>query len=110
MEIWALFSDKKHSWHGNYVLLLPAGRYYFIKPGDGWLLPVAVERAVMWKRSLLAGTKHVWREKPRGMSTVGVGARDQMGGLSSGEDHGAELTHDHTGDHSLGPSYGPGTV
>ena len=26
MAIWALSSDEKHSWHGNYIFLLPPGR------------------------------------------------------------------------------------
>lgn len=29
MEIWALSSDEKHSWHGNYIFLLPPGRLLY---------------------------------------------------------------------------------
>lgn len=37
MEIWALYRDK-HSWHGNYVLLLPLGRYSLERCGSSqWL-------------------------------------------------------------------------
>lgn len=109
MEIWALSSDKQHSRTGMTSSCFHLeDRYCFIKPRDGWLLPVAVERAIMQKRSLLACTKHLWREKPRDMSSVGAGARDQIYDLSSREGHGAELTRDSTGDHSLGPCYVPG--
>lgn len=52
MEIWASSSDKKHSCHRNYVLLLPPGRYVSIRPRDEWLLLVADERAVTQKQSL----------------------------------------------------------
>lgn len=41
---------------------------------------------------------------------VGVGAGDEVCGLSSREGPRAELPHDHAGDHSLGPYHGPGTV
>lgn len=105
--------------HGTGILsscFLP-GRYCVIKPeicGSPQTPPlVAVKRAVMWKRSLQAGIKHLWREKQRGMNTVGVGARDQICGFSrvrkSREDHGVEPIHNDV-DYSLGPYCVPGTV
>ena len=56
-EIWALSRDRKHSWHGDWVLVLAPGSSCFIKPGAVWLFPVTIERA----GSLQVGTSLLWR-------------------------------------------------
>lgn len=77
MEIWALSSDKKHSWHRNYVLLLPPGRYCSAKSRDMWLLLLAAESSHVEKP---AG----WHQAPaRGTIGVEWGVRDQTCGLST---------------------------
>lgn len=78
-----------------------------IKPGGVWLLPVAMERAVMQKRSLQAGTRHLRREWQRDMSTIGLewSVRDQTWGPSKvrkgRKGHRVEPTWESDGDYSL---------